>query len=306
MSRMYRPVVAAWSQKVLHDHFFKEAKKVGYVSRAAFKLQEIQDKHKLIRPGSKVLDLGCSPGAWMQVACTELGPRERGGLVLGIDLTEVVRPERYCDDRVHTIQADARTLSPAVLAEYAPEGFDCVLSDMLHFTSGVNDVELSLELASTALNIATGYYFDQYGEAYVQRMGFKHAGFLKPGGALVMKIYEGTGTTEFIRDMSKYFTKVVRMRVDATRSMSREFYAVGLGRRKPNGPAKPAAAKTARPRAPLTLSAADHTSPPEEAADQQRMQDISTSSRDARYHRQQHSSSSSSEQQQRCSLQYQG
>lgn len=65
-----------------------------------------------------------------------------------------------------------------------------VLSDMLQFTSGVNDVELSLELAATAMNVATGHYYDEYGEAYAQQMGFKHSGFLRPGGNLVMKIYE--------------------------------------------------------------------------------------------------------------------
>ena len=71
-----------------------------------------------------------------------------------------------------------------------PQGFDTVLSDMLHFTSGVNDVELSLELAGAAMNIATGHYFDLYGDAYVQRMGFRHEGYLRPGGSLVMKIFE--------------------------------------------------------------------------------------------------------------------
>lgn len=70
------------------------------------------------------------------------------------------------------------------------QGFDTVLSDMLHFTSGVNDVELSLELAGTAMNVATGHYFDLYGEAYEQQVGFRHTGFLKPGGTLVMKVYE--------------------------------------------------------------------------------------------------------------------
>lgn len=70
------------------------------------------------------------------------------------------------------------------------QGFDVVLSDMLQFTSGVNDVELSLELASTAMNVATGHYYDEYGEAYVQQVGFRHTGFLRPGGNLVMKVYE--------------------------------------------------------------------------------------------------------------------
>ncbi|KAF5828923.1 hypothetical protein DUNSADRAFT_16815 [Dunaliella salina] len=98
---------------------------------------------------------------------------------------------------------------------------------------GVNDVELSLELAGMALHLSTGYYYDAYGDAFLQQMGCRHTGSLKPGGALLMKIYEGAGTNEFIRDMQKYFNKVVRMRVDASRSMSREFYAVGLGRKKP-------------------------------------------------------------------------
>lgn len=70
------------------------------------------------------------------------------------------------------------------------QGFDTVLSDMLQFTSGVNDVELSLELANTAMNVATGHYYDLYGAPYVKQMGFEHSGFLKPGGNLVMKVYE--------------------------------------------------------------------------------------------------------------------
>lgn len=61
---------------------------------------------------------------------------------------------------------------------------------MLQFTSGVNDVELSLDLANTAMNAATGHYFDIYGEPYIQQMGFQHSGFLRPGGNLVMKVYE--------------------------------------------------------------------------------------------------------------------
>mmetsp|Transcript_6722 Transcript_6722/g.17992 ORF Transcript_6722/g.17992 Transcript_6722/m.17992 type:complete len:236 (-) Transcript_6722:401-1108(-) len=231
---MHRPVVfSTWSKKVIQDPFFQKAKKEGYNSRAAYKLKEINNKHKIIKPGMRVLDLGCSPGSWMQVACQELGPREKGGLVLGIDIQPTSVPDRHCDDRVKILQADARTLTPDTLQEYAPGGFDTVLSDMLHFTSGVNDVELSLELAGMALHLSTGYYYDAYGDVFLQQMGYRHTGFLKPGGALVMKIYEGAGINEFIRDMQKYFTKVVRMRVDASRSMSREFYAVGLGRRKP-------------------------------------------------------------------------
>ena len=102
-------------------------------------------------------DLGCVPGAWMQVACQELGPRERGGLVFGIDIQDIIIPTRFCDDRVQVLKADAREVQPMVFQEIAPSGFDAVLSDMLQFTTGAgNDVDLSIELASTALHIATG------------------------------------------------------------------------------------------------------------------------------------------------------
>eukprot|EP00879_Flechtneria_rotunda_P023892 GHRR01025302.1.p1 GENE.GHRR01025302.1~~GHRR01025302.1.p1 ORF type:complete len:136 (+),score=33.04 GHRR01025302.1:513-920(+) len=116
-----RPVVAAWTKGTIQDHFFKEAKKQGYVSRAAYKLVEIQRKHKVIKPGNKVLDLGCVPGAWLQVACQQLGRRDKGGLVLGIDIQEVTVPPKYCDDRVAVLQADARLLTPEVLQHYAQD-----------------------------------------------------------------------------------------------------------------------------------------------------------------------------------------
>jgi 23S rRNA U2552 (ribose-2'-O)-methylase RlmE/FtsJ len=190
-------------------------------------------------------------------------------------------------------------LTSFLLSQQLAQGFDTVLSDMLQFTSGVNDVELSLELAGTAMNVATGHFFELYGQPYAEQLGFTHTGFLKPGGNLVMKVYEvrelttigesdltggrpvelytftahlpaaaplhhlllqlsgfigqqqtlnsccilkglppfdglllqGSGTQEFIKLMQKHFTKVVRLRVEASRSMSREFYAIGLGRK---------------------------------------------------------------------------
>lgn len=71
------------------------------------------------------------------------------------------------------------------------QGFDAVLSDMLHFTTGVNDAELSLELAGAALHVSTGHFFDLYGPSYAQQLGLaEHSGFLRPGGSLVMKVYD--------------------------------------------------------------------------------------------------------------------
>lgn len=79
---------------------------------------EIQQKHKIIPPGGSVLDLGCSPGAWLQVACQSIGPPKRGGAVVGIDLTAMKAPQRYCDHRVHVLHGDARDLTPEILLEY--------------------------------------------------------------------------------------------------------------------------------------------------------------------------------------------
>lgn len=93
----------------------------GYVARSAFKLLEIQQKHKLIPPGGNVLDLGCHPGAWLQVACQSIGPKGKGGLVLGVDIQATLPPPRYTDDRVHIVQADARTLGPEFWSRYCPK-----------------------------------------------------------------------------------------------------------------------------------------------------------------------------------------
>jgi hypothetical protein len=88
------------NHRVLNDFYFKEAKRCNYLSRAAFKLQQIDDKCTVLREHSTVLDLGCFPGAWLQVACQRLGSRAQGGRVVGIDLQEMTVPSVHCDDRV--------------------------------------------------------------------------------------------------------------------------------------------------------------------------------------------------------------
>jgi 23S rRNA U2552 (ribose-2'-O)-methylase RlmE/FtsJ len=120
--------------------------------------------------------------------------------------------------------------------------FDAVLSDMLHFTSGAGavDVARSLELAGTALHAAVGYHYDEAERsggaeavAAVERATGvpRHSGLLRPGGSFVVKVYEGSGVDDWLKDARGYFERVVRLRVAASRSMSREFYAVGLARK---------------------------------------------------------------------------
>ncbi|GMH37237.1 hypothetical protein BSKO_05110 [Bryopsis sp. KO-2023] len=216
----------SWTKKVLQDEFFLKAKKAGYVSRAAFKLKQIQTKHKIIPPGGKVLDLGCAPGAWLQVACQEIRNKNKGGLVLGIDIQDVSVPVRFCDKRVSVLKADAMALTPKLLRTYSEEGFDVVLSDMMDSTTGHSDIDVvrSMELAGTAFQLATGRHPDMEDEKL-------HDGVLVDGGNLVMKIFEGAGIQEFVAYTRPFFTKVSRVRPDATRKISREFYLVCKGRK---------------------------------------------------------------------------
>lgn len=246
-------------KRVLNDKFFQKAKSEGYLARSAFKLQELQQKHKLIAPGSRVLDLGCSPGAWLQVACKCLGPKSRGGMVLGIDIQDVMLPKEHCDDRVEIMQADARTLDVQDL--YAKsEGFHVVLSDMCHSTMGSSsaDVLRSLDLASCAAELAVGslesaqsqqlpQVYNPMPEPSGNSSDHSHqtqpetlqldsprdgsSGVLLPKGHLVMKLLQGAGSQEFAQQLRQHFNKVAWGRPAATRSESREVYLLGLGRK---------------------------------------------------------------------------
>lgn len=182
------------------DKFHQLAKKEGYLARSAYKLKELQKKFRLIRPTSKILDLGCSPGAWVQVALETLGPQ---GRIIGIDLEQV----SLSDPRLLFLQADIFNVEPAQLAE-AP--YDLVLSDMAPKTSGikVRDQTRSYELAERAVDICE-----------------KH---LKQGGNLVIKVFEGPDLKALSDRMRQIFLKLERIRPDSTRQTSTEIYYVGL------------------------------------------------------------------------------
>ena len=113
-------------ERVLHDTFFLQAKAAGYLTRAAYKLKAIQAKHAVVPRGGLVLDLGCAPGAWMQVACECLGPPAAGGRVVGVDLSPVAPPaghKRWDAARAIAMQADAfelATLPSALLRCASP------------------------------------------------------------------------------------------------------------------------------------------------------------------------------------------
>ncbi|CAM6120434.1 unnamed protein product [Calypogeia fissa] len=217
------------------DFFFREAKRLNYVARSAFKLLEIQKKHGIIRQGAAVLDLGCAPGAWLQVACQNLGPIERGGAVIGVDLKKVKVPTHYCDNRVQTLCSDVLKICPLGLARMSPsgKGFTLILSDMCPSVSGISsrDAILSAELGMHTLNLALSSNAKEEVQADPNFDFQSGKGLLLPRGNMVIKILEGEDSSEFLRLCKPCFKSVTWFRPKATKSTSREIYLIAGGRK---------------------------------------------------------------------------
>ncbi len=192
-----------WLQRQKTDQFVKQRDQHGFRSRAAYKLDEINRRDHLIRPGCRVIDLGASPGGWTQVALAAAGPR---GTVVAVD---VLSMEPLAG--ASFILGDCR--EPGVLEQVAVTlgsgGADLVMSDMAPNISGVALVDEAQmeELAHTTLDFA------------------RH--FLKPGGALLMKLFQFAQTQSLLKEIGAEFGEVVRRKPASSRSESREFYVVG-------------------------------------------------------------------------------
>lgn len=192
--------------RVLHDTYFKRAKDEGYLARSAYKLQQINHAKRLIRKGDRVLDLGCAPGAWLQIASELVGPK---GSVVGIDLKPVTA--NLPPNVVHTV-ADVERLEPAVLLSLgssAPQLFDVVLSDIAPNTTGHGDDLVSARLCDAILAL------------------LPH--LLKPTGHFAMKILEGGETPRILKQVRRTFATAGTHKPDASRDVSRETYLFGLG-----------------------------------------------------------------------------
>ena len=193
------------------DAFYRRAKKEGYVARSVYKLQEMDQRYRLLRRGQRVLDLGCHPGSWMQYAVQRVGPK---GLVVGVDIQPL---DIDLPDHVRFIQSDLFAISPGDLSSFAAS-YDLVLSDVAPRTTGVKhaDAAGSLDLASKALELARGV--------------------LKPGGSLVMKVYNGPGVDELIKEVKSAFNLGKGYKPTATKAGSREIYILGQGLKKAASP----------------------------------------------------------------------
>jgi 23S rRNA (uridine2552-2'-O)-methyltransferase len=197
----------AWMKEHVNDFFVKQAKKVGYRSRAAYKLIEIAERDHLIVPGMTIIDLGAAPGGWSQVASEKLGGK---GLVIAVDLLEI-----QAIPGVLFVQGDFR--EPEVLAEVKKklEGQSpgLVISDMSPNITGISVVDQArgMELAESALEFSA----DQ----------------LNSGGNLLVKVFQGSGFEAFLNAMRATFNRVVTRKPEASRDRSSEIYLLGLGKR---------------------------------------------------------------------------
>ncbi|WKZ57569.1 MAG: RlmE family RNA methyltransferase [Bdellovibrionota bacterium] len=190
------------------DHFYERAKSEGYRSRAAYKLKELDAKFNLLTPNAKILDLGCWPGGWLQVAAEKVKPP---GCIVGIDLKA---SDPIDKPGVVLLQGDVRDAAIQAMARmHAPEGFDLVLSDMSPHLTGIKEVDSAAVegVVELALSVA-------------QTM-------LRPQGKFVCKVFKSGNIEQIIKSLRSCFSKVIREELDATRSTSNEFYVVAIGKR---------------------------------------------------------------------------
>lgn len=196
-----------WLREHFDDPFVKQAQAGGWRSRAVFKLQELQEKYGIIRKGMTVVDLGAAPGGWSQLALRELGGN---GRVMALDILEMDPL-----DGVAFIQGDFTEDEALALLENELNGrqVDLVLSDMAPNMSGMDAVDQprSMYLAELALAFARQW--------------------LKPGGAFVVKVFQGEGFDAFLQECRSAFDRVVVRKPAASRPRSREVYLLGTGRK---------------------------------------------------------------------------
>ena len=199
--------VKAWMQEHVNDHWVREATRRGYRSRAAFKLLELAERDHLFRPGMAVVDLGAAPGSWTQVLRERLGPAAR---IVAVDVLPM-----DAIAGVAIVQADFREDAGLAAVEAALAGcrVDLVLSDLAPNLSGVPsaDQARSVHLGELALEFA--------------------AQWLRPGGDMVVKAFQGEGFPEFQRAVQERFQKVHARKPKASRDRSPEVYLVAKGLR---------------------------------------------------------------------------
>lgn len=194
-----------WLQEHFSDPYVKKAQREGYRSRAIYKLVELQQRDHLFHPNSVVIDLGAAPGSWSQWLAQLIGP---GGRIIALDIL----PFEPIPG-VEMIKGDFTDLVvfEKLLQCLGPTKADWVISDMAPDMSGLDSVDQprSMELAELTFDFA------------------KHV--LKPEGGILVKVFQGEGFDDFLRQLREYFLKVVIRKPKASRDRSREVYLLARG-----------------------------------------------------------------------------
>jgi len=201
-----------WLERQLNDPYVAKAKREGYRSRAAFKLIEIDDKYRLLKPGQTVVDLGAAPGGWSQIAARRVGAADGKGRVVAIDVLEMgeIPGVQFAQLDFHTAAAPERLT--AMIGGRA----DVVLSDMAANTTGhrktdqlriVGLVEIAVAFASEILN---------------------------PGGAFLAKVFQSGADAGLLAQLKRDFATVRHVKPAASRSDSAELYVLATGFRSPD------------------------------------------------------------------------
>ena len=189
----------------IQDHYFKKAKELGFKARSVFKLEEIDQRFRLLKAGMQVLDLGAAPGSWSQYTSQKIGPT---GRLLGLDLTAV----NLKLENARFVQDDILKCNIAELLKSfeMPEKLDSVLSDMAPNTTGIRSVDQarSFELCEMALTVARNH--------------------LKPGGSFVCKFFQSNELPKFQIELRKSFRKIEISKPKSTRTRSFEIFLIGF------------------------------------------------------------------------------
>jgi len=188
-ARRRKPSSTEWLLRQLNDPYVAEARRLGYRSRAAFKLIELDDRFRLLLPGRRVVDLGCAPGGWTQVAVERVGVRAGRSVVVGIDLTETAPMAGAA-----ILRADIHDPAVTAAIKAALGGpADIVLSDMAP--------------------AATGHASE----------------ILKPGGAFVAKVFQGGAEGALLAELKRAFAELRHAKPPASRAESAETYVIAKG-----------------------------------------------------------------------------
>ena len=212
MSKKRTPSSSRWLAEHENDPYVQRAREKGYRSRAVFKLEELQQRDRLFKPGQIVVDLGAAPGGWSEYARPLLGAK---GILIALDILPM-EPIKEVDIILGDFREEA--VLRQLEAKVGKRAVDLVLSDMAPNISGIasSDAAASLYLCELA-----------------QQFAQEH---LKPTGVFVAKMFQGEGSDDFLRGVRQAFAEVAVRKPKASRPRSREVYLVARGLKEPKTP----------------------------------------------------------------------